>query len=64
MWTETLATDQPTAGIVVAETEGGGVVGFASWGPNRDFNSTYPAELYAIYILQERQNMGLGRRLV
>ena len=64
MWTDALTTDQFAAGIVVAEAEGGDVVGFASWGPEREGDSTYPAELYAIYILQEHQNRGLGRRLV
>ena len=64
MWNDALTKDHFAAGIAVAETECGDVVGFASWGPEREGDSIYPAELYAIYILQERQNMGLGRRLV
>ena len=64
MWNEALTTDRPSSGIFVAETEGGDVVGFASWGPEREGDSTYRAELYAIYILQEHQNRGLGRDLV
>ena len=64
MWNEALTTDQLAAGIVVAETEGGDVVGFASWGPEREGDRTYCAELYAIYILQEHQNRGLGRNLL
>ncbi len=64
MWNEALTTDQPGTGIAVAEAECGDVVGFASWGPNREGDSTYRAELYSIYIFQERQNRGLGRGLV
>ena len=64
MWNEALTTDQFAAGIAVAETECGDVVGFASWGPEREGDSTYRAELYAIYILQKHQYRGLGRRLV
>ena len=65
MWHEALTTDQLATSIFVAETEGGGdIVGFASAGPERERNSTYQAELYAIYLLQEHQTQGLGRRLV
>ena len=64
MWNEALSTEQPATSIFVAETESGDVVGFASAGPEREGNPTYRAELYAIYLLQEHQNRGLGRRLV
>ena len=64
MWNEALTTDQLAAGIFVAETEGGDVVGFAGGGPEREGNSTYRGELYAVYLLQEHQNRGLGRHLV
>lgn len=63
MWSEALTADQPTT-TFVAETDAGDVVGFASAGPERESNPTYRAELYAIYLLQQHQNRGLGHRLV
>ncbi len=63
-WSEALATQNSATTILVAETEAGDVVGFASAGPDRDANPIYRAELYAIYLLQQHQNRGLGRRLV
>ena len=64
MWRDALTTDRLATSIFVAETGGGDVVGFASAGPEREGNPTYRAELYAIYLLQEHQNRGLGRRLI
>ena len=63
-WNEILTSNQPATSIFVAETEGSNVVGFANGGPEREADSTYRGELYAIYLLQEHQNRGLGRRLV
>ena len=63
-WNEALTTDHLATGIFVAETAGGDVVGFADGGPEREGNRTYRGELYAIYVLQEHQNRGLGRHLV
>lgn len=48
--------------VYVAE-EGGEVVGFASGGPAREDAPHHAAELYAIYLLQEHQGRGIGRRL-
>ena len=64
LWNEALTTDKLAMSILVAEKDGGNVVGFASAGPERDGNSTYKGELYAVYLLQEHQTLGLGRRLV
>lgn len=47
----------------VAETEDGDIVGFANAGPEREGDRAYRGELYAIYILEEYQRTGLGRRL-
>ena len=47
----------------VAETEGGNIVGFASAGPEREDDRVYWGELYAIYILEEYQRLGLGHRI-
>jgi L-amino acid N-acyltransferase YncA len=49
--------------ILVAEDEAG-VFGFASGGALRDSIPGYDAELYAIYLLQQKQKQGLGRTLV
>ena len=62
-WYETLTANQSAESIFVAE-EGGNVVGFATGGPERDGDTTYRGELYTVYLLEEHQNRGLGRRLV
>lgn len=51
------------ARIYVAE-DVDGVVGFASGGPERAGEDGYAGELYAIYILENAQGRGHGRRLV
>lgn len=63
-WEEMLASDRPAHGIFVVETHGGEVVGFANCGPERGSTPTYRGELYAIYLLEEYQRMGIGHRLV
>src|SRR5215471_2581939 len=52
-----------TMHILVAE-EASRVVGFASGGKLREAIDAYDAELYAIYLLQENQNQGVGTLLV
>jgi GNAT superfamily N-acetyltransferase len=49
--------------IFVAEDEKG-IFGFAAGGKNREKPDDYDAELYAIYLLRERQGQGVGRTLV
>jgi ribosomal protein S18 acetylase RimI-like enzyme len=49
--------------IYVAINETNQVVGFISGGPNRIDDPVYKGELYAIYILQSYQGLGIGRRL-
>ena len=49
--------------VYVAEDESGQVVGFASGGPAREDAPNHAGELYAIYLLQEHQGKGIGRRL-
>src|SRR5690349_14457491 len=48
----------------VAKTSTGRVIGFANGGPEREHNAEYPGEISALYLLQEYQRKGIGRRLV
>ena len=63
VWVQILSRDEPAQCNFVAETVGGEIVGFAGGGPEREGDSTYKGELYAIYLLQEHQRRGIGRRL-
>ncbi|HEY6306920.1 MAG TPA: GNAT family N-acetyltransferase [Candidatus Angelobacter sp.] len=58
--------EQFSAGMtlfLVAEDESG-VFGFASGGKLRDAIAGYDAELYAIYLLHQKQKQGVGKMLV
>ncbi len=48
--------------ILVAEDETG-IFGFAAGGEIREKLDGYDAELYAIYLLRERQQQGVGQRM-
>ncbi len=50
--------------VLVAESPDCGVVGFASFGPNRDQDTEHDGELYAIYVLPTYQGRGAGRELI
>ncbi len=39
------------------------IVGFVSGGPERDHEPDFDGELYAIYLLQDHQGKGIGRKL-
>jgi GNAT superfamily N-acetyltransferase len=58
--------EQPQNGefIYVAEDDAGQIIGFASGGPEREGDTEYRGELYAIYLLQAVQGQGIGRQLV
>jgi len=60
-WARSLGDD--SARVYVAE-DAGEVVAFASAGRERAGERGYAGELYAIYVLQEAQHRGHGRRLV
>ncbi|GAA0493658.1 GNAT family N-acetyltransferase [Salinibacillus aidingensis] len=50
--------------VFVAENKSGEIVGFANGGNERTGTYPgYPGELYAIYLLQEYQRMGVGQEL-
>lgn len=63
-WTRLL--EHPTADqvVLVAEDQSGAIAGFVSGGPQRDEALSYRGELYAIYLLEEAQGQGIGRRLM
>ena len=48
----------------VAEHKTDGIVGFLSGGPARMDDMPYAGELYAIYLLEQHQRQGIGRKLV
>ncbi len=59
-WQEIFATQEFS--FFVAEDEAG-IFGFATGGKIRQPTADYDAELYAIYLLRERQGQGSGRAL-
>lgn len=64
-WNEVLAlAPEQRHFIYVAEDQTGQVIGFSSAGRETSGDPIYTAELYAIYILEEFQHRGLGRRLM
>ena len=62
-WSTILSASTDGQFVYVAEDHGGTVVGFASGGQERCGNPIYDGELYAIYLLESHQRMGLGRLL-
>lgn len=65
MWTRHLEACEasPPTCAYVAETADGRVVGFASGGREREPDSGFVGELYAIYLLEDQQGRGAGREL-
>jgi GNAT superfamily N-acetyltransferase len=55
----------PQSAIFVAENDKGEIVGFSTGGKERSGNyDCYSGELYAIYLLEEYQGQGLGKKLI
>ena len=63
MWKHYLTAGTPAASMLVAETEGCEIVGFAYGAPEREGKLLYRGELFAIYVLKGHQRRGVGRRL-
>jgi L-amino acid N-acyltransferase YncA len=61
-WFDALSTTSNQY-IYVAEDISQGIVGFVSGGPEREINSSYSGELYAIYLLASHQRQGIGTLL-
>ena len=62
MWTKILSKTDPKEKILVVLKDDL-IVGFASIGPNRDKKLSFDGELYAIYLLESHQKLGLGKQL-
>lgn len=63
-WRRRLGASGPELAFVAEDKDG--VVGFASFGPTRDAaarRAGYTGEVYTLYVLPERQRLGLGRAL-
>jgi len=63
-WRENLNQAGPQQFTLVAEDDGGEVVGFAGGGPERDGTPGYDGEIYAVYVLAQYQHRGIGRQLM
>jgi len=61
-WARTLGHADGRDSTFVA-VDGDAVVGFAAFGPSRERNLGFEAELYSLYVLIDAQGHGLGRRL-
>ncbi len=61
-WRDILADSDDARFTYVCE-ERGQIVGFAAGGPERIGDSAHDGELYAIYLLENHQRKGIGRRL-
>lgn len=64
MWRGIFSSFATRSHHIVAESSAGEIVGFASYGPERDGNIVYYSELYVIYLLADFQRQGIGRALV
>ncbi|WMT38848.1 GNAT family N-acetyltransferase [Paenibacillus sp. D2_2] len=64
MWKRQLSGTEQSMNIFVAETEQGEIIGFASGGRSRSDQLPYEGELYAIYLLEVYQRLGIGRKLM
>lgn len=64
MWRGTITDSEGRSSLFVAQDLAGHITGFASCGAERDGDSVYTGELYAIYVDQMAQGKGIGRSLV
>ena len=67
LWRRALAEPEPRARLLVAESDGGEIVGFIRGGPIRGKGAELlgtEAEIFAIYLLDKVKRQGIGRRLM
>ena len=55
--------DPGDTSLLVAEGHEDKVIGFAHCGPQRQVDGAYHGEIYSLYLLEEYQRKGVGRRL-
>lgn len=60
MWTETISAPEKILWVAEEENQ---IIGFVAAGLNRDEPRVYSGEIYAIYVLAEKQWSGVGRAL-
>ena len=63
VWRDILGGAAADSCTFVAVNDEGEIVGFVNGGPQRNGDSAYQGELYAIYLLQAYQGQGIGRQL-
>ncbi|HAE58404.1 MAG TPA: GNAT family N-acetyltransferase [Anaerolineae bacterium] len=63
-WQEFIPQAEAQRSCLFVAEENSHIVGFCSAGPGRNPIPGFPAELYAIYLLQSVQRRGIGRSLV
>ena len=63
LWRHVLGRFRRRHYVYVAEHETDGVIGFISGGPARESGLDPEAEIYALYLLDEYQDEGIGRAL-
>lgn len=62
-WRSLLTITPATSLVFVAENPQGELVGFVNAGAEREGNTSYHGEIYAIYLLKSCQRQGIGRQL-
>jgi GNAT superfamily N-acetyltransferase len=62
-WHRILSDTVSPWSFYVAENDDREVVGFAGGGPERTGGRTYAGEMGAVYVLEDYQRLGIGRRL-
>jgi L-amino acid N-acyltransferase YncA len=64
LWTREIVQRSTRGGVIVAEHDSYGVIGFASFGPSRDRAVGYDGEVYTLYVDPNHVGRGAGRALV
>jgi len=63
-WRAGLSRTHRSNAVFVAEHEADGIVGFGAVGRARDLSLGCDGEIYALYVLQSAQGLGIGRALM
>jgi L-amino acid N-acyltransferase YncA len=64
LWTREIVQGGPHDGVIVAEHESYGIIGFASFGPARDRAVGYDGEIYTLYVDPNHVGRGAGDALM